>query len=41
MFGPNGLPLSQRTTLEGSVRMTIEASQLEEEEQENSEDQEN
>lgn len=32
MFGPNGLPESQRDTLEGAVRMTVDAAVVEDEE---------
>ena len=32
MFGPNGLPSAQRETLESAVRMTLEASTADEEE---------
>lgn len=31
MFGPNGLPESQRRTLEGAVKITVDASMVEEE----------
>ena len=34
MFGSNGLPESQRETLEGAVRMTVDASVVEEEDSE-------
>ncbi len=33
MFGPNGLPESQRRTLEGAVRITVDASITDEEEE--------
>jgi len=31
MFGPNGLPESQRRTLEGAVKITVDASMVDEE----------
>ena len=34
MFGANGLPESQRNTLENAVRMTVDASIVEEEDEE-------
>ena len=36
MFGPNGLPESQRHTVESAVKMAIDASIVEEEDEENS-----